>query len=465
MEERYELVEKLVVSGANVNIPDNSNVTPLHLAVCIPKIAYLLIEYGADVNSTDLFKQTPLHCAVEFNYLETIYMLLYYNADTSITNANNYTPFMMALEKKNVEVQEALFEYVDDYDTLTITNNLSVLGLALVNDSPFTKEMIMRGADVDNVSRHINGAFFLTLHYSRIRSRVNLNSFKLIWERMDYQPTEKMSVLGSLFLLEIGLFHGIVDVFINSAKFPVIAESVSQADDFSSFIVKCIEHRLPLEKFSTLFYMLLSHGYTPNENDLTIIFNRWGYCEIFRFLLHMDIRRNTSFSSLDKIPTKLIYEVKFSINKLLDKLVTIIEYEICPLDALTSMVVFRILDYCIYPPLIRAYSNIRKTDCVSLKMSALPKVPSLVELARNKTREHLKKSFNVTNSCQLYTLINNLDIAKLYKKILTFETVIYKPTFTEIEFQRFIKTLSMMQLRREVVDPLIQSAIKNSIVV
>lgn len=464
MEQKYELAEKLIIAGANPNVTDNSGVTPLHLAVCYPHIAHLLIEHGSNVDSIDLFDQTPLHCAVEFHCLETVCVLMYHNADTSITNTNNYTPFMMALDKKNVEIQEILFEYVDDYDTTTNDNNLSVLGLALINDSPFTEEIIIRGADVNNVNRHINGAFFLTLHYSRLRSRVNLNTFRLIWDRMDYQPVEKISVLGSLFLLEIKLFHGIIDIFINSNRSAIIAESVSQADDFSSFIVKCIEHHLPLEKFSALFLMMLSHGYTPSENDLTIIFNHWGYCEIFRILLHMDIRRNTTFSSLDKIPTKLIYQVKFSTKRLLDRLVAMIETESYCQDALMAMVVFRILDYCVYPPLMAAYSNMKKTDCVMLKINSLPKVPSLVELARNTTREHIKKTFNVTSSCQLYTLINNLDIASNYKKILTFESVIYRPTFTEVEFKRFIKMLNMTQLRREVMDPVIRSAIKNSIV-
>lgn len=62
-------VKELVAKGADVNIKDSFESTPLHFALRKQNydIAKLLIEKGADVNVKDKEGKTPLKIAIEMN--------------------------------------------------------------------------------------------------------------------------------------------------------------------------------------------------------------------------------------------------------------------------------------------------------------------------------------------------------------------------------------------------------------
>jgi ankyrin repeat protein len=66
--EYTDIVEVLLIHGANVNAKNNMGVTPLHIAVSSGdvKIVKMLIKYGAYVNARDDEGNTPLHYATYF---------------------------------------------------------------------------------------------------------------------------------------------------------------------------------------------------------------------------------------------------------------------------------------------------------------------------------------------------------------------------------------------------------------
>jgi len=72
--EYTDIVEVLLIHGANVNAKNNKGVTPLHFAVSSGdvKIVKMLIKYGAYVNARDDEGNTPLHYATYFSCVRAL---------------------------------------------------------------------------------------------------------------------------------------------------------------------------------------------------------------------------------------------------------------------------------------------------------------------------------------------------------------------------------------------------------
>lgn len=113
-----ELMELLLMKGADANIPDANRVTPL-LAVCmyfgkchelpfrpvlsvateemIVKVVQLLTRYNAKVNIWKMGRATPLHYAVQQNSATLVNILLQANADPNICNSKGQSPLCLAV--------------------------------------------------------------------------------------------------------------------------------------------------------------------------------------------------------------------------------------------------------------------------------------------------------------------------------------------------------------------------------
>lgn len=75
-------VSLLLECGADPNIRNKNNETPLHWACRMSslKAATILLDNGADINATDASGSTPLHCAAAYGIPEVsemYYILLY----------------------------------------------------------------------------------------------------------------------------------------------------------------------------------------------------------------------------------------------------------------------------------------------------------------------------------------------------------------------------------------------------
>jgi len=93
----FDIVEYLILNGANINAIDNDHDTPLHFAVQrhhlqnypyaenndIEMVKWLL-NHGADINAINNHGRTPLHRAIEWQNIETAKYLLDHGADPNI---------------------------------------------------------------------------------------------------------------------------------------------------------------------------------------------------------------------------------------------------------------------------------------------------------------------------------------------------------------------------------------------
>ncbi|KAI1153058.1 hypothetical protein F4825DRAFT_283176 [Nemania diffusa] len=85
-----EIINDLLVSGANVDVPDNSYMTPLHLTVWYDGSKKL--TFGAEVNTKDKAGNTPLHDACAKGDLNMVSLLLSFGADAGVRNTDGKTP-------------------------------------------------------------------------------------------------------------------------------------------------------------------------------------------------------------------------------------------------------------------------------------------------------------------------------------------------------------------------------------
>ncbi|XP_018571753.1 uncharacterized protein LOC108911327 [Anoplophora glabripennis] len=420
-DEKVEAARRLIEAGANVNIPNHEDVTPLHLSVTHPDLAHTLVRYGAFLDAIDYSGDTPLHDATAEECLETVCMLLYYNAEANVRGVNNLTPFMKAIISKNVEIQAVLLNYVDDFNVETF-DHISILALALTHKCPFVEEIIDGGADVNYAYGYdLIDAFSLCLQVP------NPRNFQLIWSKLKYDGADM--ALGSILWRICGTLRKeyiiqYLDVIIESDNIAQVVDSITTADDLYLVIVRFshFSQILTLDQLTKLVCQLLAYGYIITSFDMTKIFSHYGYCELFKILLHTDIKI-TGRRPPDT--SRFIYDVNTKPKELLKQLIDIIKTEYL------HNAIYQLLDYYIYPKLLSAYLDLNRGDYVTTKILNLPKIPSLLELSRNTTRDVLIEKYKVSSSCQFYTLINYLDISPTYKKILSFERVLYKMDHVE----------------------------------
>nr|XP_023019098.1 uncharacterized protein LOC111507943 isoform X1 [Leptinotarsa decemlineata] len=412
----FELAQCLVKNGADVNLPTYEDVTPLHISVQFPNITQLLITNGAKVDSSDYTGDTPLHDAVDVCHLETVCMLLFYNADANIQGNFNLTPFMKALIQEGYALQEALFEYVNEFNILT-EDGVSTLDLALTHDNIFVEEIIKRGAKVD-----------LSAYTNCLRAP-NPENFKIVWNKLPPQEAKYVTLVELANILDENHFCYYMDVIMEDSDpliLSVIAENIKSCD-MALIVDKYSKCKSVLDKLTKFTFIMLQHGYKMDILVIDTIYSKYEYCELIKLLLFIDYV--SEWSPL-MITTRLIFDIKSSVKKVCYDVTS--SYNISTNLCLLRGDIIRSFSYWVYPPLVELYNTIKHLefrnsdeDEFSHIVEHLPKMPSLLELARDKTRDHIVERLKITTACQYYTVINHLDISKTFKKILMFETKIY----------------------------------------
>ncbi len=115
-----EILKRLIIHGANVNIPDDKGNTPLHL-VCNSSLTYnlklaeILIANKANkanVNALNYNKENPLYFAIRMGNLNIVKLLLEHNADQYIT--------------PKIDVDNLLSVFIQGEEILKLLNEYSV---------------------------------------------------------------------------------------------------------------------------------------------------------------------------------------------------------------------------------------------------------------------------------------------------------------------------------------------------
>ncbi|RMG78487.1 MAG: ankyrin repeat domain-containing protein [Bacteroidetes bacterium] len=99
---REDIVKILLKHGANPNVKDNNGSTPLHWAATkgYCEIMKLLLKNKANINERGINGDTPLHYAVDAGNYEAVEFLIKNKADVNIKNDDGNTPFHLATQKE-----------------------------------------------------------------------------------------------------------------------------------------------------------------------------------------------------------------------------------------------------------------------------------------------------------------------------------------------------------------------------
>jgi ankyrin repeat protein len=111
-----EVVQILVELKADINAPNRSRQTPLHVA-CLAgetncaKVVRFLLDHGADASLRTADGATPLYCASVTGRQEMARMLLEHGVDIEATNDQGWTPLQIASARQHKETVKLLLEY------------------------------------------------------------------------------------------------------------------------------------------------------------------------------------------------------------------------------------------------------------------------------------------------------------------------------------------------------------------
>jgi|JI10StandDraft_1071094.scaffolds.fasta_scaffold824477_2 ankyrin repeat protein len=111
----FTLVELLLNKGADPNIASNNpfNVAPIHSACAISAydLVELLIMHGANVNAKQMQSITPLHTAAHNGQTELSKLLIENGAEINAKTDQGHTALYMAHEKYFLETAALLIKY------------------------------------------------------------------------------------------------------------------------------------------------------------------------------------------------------------------------------------------------------------------------------------------------------------------------------------------------------------------
>ena len=123
LQDKTDIVEKLLALGASVDLTDSRGWSPLHLAAQTGQesMVYILLEYDANVNLQELSnKSTPLHLAIAEQHDKMTKLLITSGADIKLQQDDGMTPVhVIALWLHDRDFYKSMFDPFFD-----VTNKL-----------------------------------------------------------------------------------------------------------------------------------------------------------------------------------------------------------------------------------------------------------------------------------------------------------------------------------------------------
>ncbi|ETS84994.1 hypothetical protein PFICI_03019 [Pestalotiopsis fici W106-1] len=148
-------VRLLLERGANPDLANDYQVTPLHVASQHGwlEIARLLVEGGANVNCTTNEGRTPLHVASFNGHIQVVYLLLEKMADVQAKDEDGMQPLHQALLSKSIEIFSLLLKRGADPNATDISGETPLDYTTIHGDVDEVKLLIESGANIHAVDK------------------------------------------------------------------------------------------------------------------------------------------------------------------------------------------------------------------------------------------------------------------------------------------------------------------------
>ncbi|KAJ3641392.1 hypothetical protein Zmor_027902 [Zophobas morio] len=393
-----------------------------------------LLESGVDPNLRDKFDNTPLHnillkCSNE-DRCEFVSMLLYYGADPSIQTHKGYNAFELALQEKHPFLLQEILHYTFDKHThLTIFSNI-LLELAKEKSTLFY-EILSNGVEV--VVNDTPKEFCRTFHDLLT---IDLHELQLLLERHSSMACEIFEKCSTDILCDSS---NVLSYVWKDEMYPMLGDPniitnldylYESSEELRHHIQNFCTNLDSLRVFNSLthvdahklIFYLLTRGLTTNLDLVDTTFEKFGYCPLFKLLLHIKPQE------IKQRKAGFVTKRKNAVVKLIWDVNTDLEIFFRNLDD-TARNVEDLLNYFAHPELMHCLLKLstegKLSEEISRQLEGHPRVPRLVELSRNVFRKYLVKTFTVGSTRQFYSIVNALPISRIYKNIITLETKLY----------------------------------------
>jgi ankyrin repeat protein len=229
----YEIIELLVSKGANINILDSMERTPLHLAVSngSKESVLTLLGSGCKVNERDKYGYSPMFVAVKFHKFDIADDLLLFNSDLNFKKIDGSTILHNCASHGNTKALEYLLKL--PFNKLIINPKDSN------GDTPFLKAIFHDELD------------FLTYFIQEKKSEIKFNSQNSLGQNIFHLAARKNSFKTLIYILSIDNAS-----VINLINLP---DSTSRKS--------CPIHVAIQNSSSEVFQILISNGVDINVKD------------------------------------------------------------------------------------------------------------------------------------------------------------------------------------------------------
>ncbi|XP_063919937.1 ankyrin repeat-containing protein kinase A-like [Zophobas morio] len=400
---------RLIESGCNVDhiYPDGNNVLQLAVYNNWIEVAELLIERGINIEYQNEDGLTALHIAVKKGYIDIVWMLLFFGADPNTTHMDYYET-----ENGCVCVYFTFFDLVEQLRTLHRTlevfpdqfycykKNFSLYTFIEVmqRESPMFYRLLEITCDINFTYGELKE---LALSFSELNPKMLMiftQEFGYILEEMLCRccledlfwclgPYYLHNYAQNLFML---LESSVSDTFVDKINASNLA--------LLTILIQCFaESRELVDLLCQILCCMASYGVDITADALNALYVTFGYCDLFKIMLHMDIKQMERCTGKNVVFPRLLYDVNLSIESVIS-------------GTYDEPTAYKISQYFILPK----YRLVQEFP-----------VPTLLELARNRAREYIIKKFKVKNSRDFYTVLRVLPLAEYHKKIISFEVKLY----------------------------------------
>ena len=165
-------VLKLLSSGADPNVRDNSGSTPLHY-VQSPETCKLLLEYGANIhNKNNIYRRGPLHnICKRVDCVDLIDRILRAGADVDELDADNETPLMNAVYRRATDTTRYLIDAGASVNAFNTSSRDRPLHFAVTfNHHEIFQHLIDKGADYTATNIHGRSIAHMAARYGDART-------------------------------------------------------------------------------------------------------------------------------------------------------------------------------------------------------------------------------------------------------------------------------------------------------
>lgn len=335
------------------------------------------------------------------------------------------TPFEMSLTLRRFDLADVMFDYVPEFYT-------STLNTAIINNYPNLHQLIKRIIAENKyfVCNPDRDTFIALMNRPE--------SFELIWKnvilRYDYNV-----ILFQIFSTDLSNWESVMDVIMKGSQEHLI--TITEVSDnfpvmyLMAYFIMCQSDHITerdMKYIENFLFFLLSNGLNVLTFDLEMVFELFGYHELFKLMLNMNV----------KVANRTKYNILPHFIYLVD-------------DYFTINVRFRNFHAVMKDKEPLATTE---TDLVHLHLTSpiiakgFPvRVPKLQELARNKFRDFLCKKYKIKSSGQFHTILRLMLLPRPIKELIMFEIPLYgklPPDNLEARKKRWPIMLSQISYRR-----------------